>query len=154
MTNVRSAVAAALPATMPMLGDPMPRRRFLSGLASLPLIGGSIALLGRPHGVAEPVTMQILEAYKTWLHYEERSLSWEMAELPDNVAYYGGTREQRYEYISRLTINIGTGDASSFHHHDQSSPASGRAALVLSTVGCDWRDDEAQADWLVPLRGA
>ena len=49
---------------------------------------------------------------------------------------------------------FGTGDASSFHRYDGSSPASSRAALVLSTIGCDWRDDEAPSDWLLPLRRA
>ena len=36
--------------------SPMPRRSFLAGLASLPLIGGSVTLLGQPTAAATPVT--------------------------------------------------------------------------------------------------
>lgn len=150
-TSIRSADATALPSVIPALASPMPRRGFLAGLARLPLIGGSVALLGQPSAVAQPATLQIVEAYKTWLHYEHRRLSWEMADFPTNVAHYGGTREERYSYIERLTLNLGTGDACKFHWRDDATPAFSRAALVLSTVGCDWRDDEAPADWLLPL---
>ena len=149
--STRSANATPLTSAIPALARTMPRRGFLAGLTKLPLIGGSVALLGQPSAVAQPATLQIVEAYKTWLHYEHRRLSWEMADFPTNVAHYGGTREERYRYIERLTLNFGTGDACKFHWREGSTPASSRAALVLSTVGCDWRDDEAPAYWLLPL---
>ena len=127
---------------------------FLAGLTRLPLIGGSVALLGQPSAVAQPATRQILEAYKSWLHLEHRVLSHEIAELPEMVAYYGGTSSQRYDIIEPMTLCFGTGDAYRYHWREDSAPAASRAALVLSTVGCDWRDDEAPADWLRPLRRA
>ena len=154
MPSTALAADTGLPSFMPILARPTGRRGFMSGLAALPLIGGSVTLLGRPRAVAEPPTRQIMEAYKTWLHYEQRFLAWEMADLPEHVAYYGGTRRERFEFIDRLTLSFGTGDAARFHRTDGSSPASSRAALVLSTVGCDWRDDEAPAKWLVPVRRA
>ena len=121
-----------------------PRRAFLRQLCTLPLIGGSVSLIGQPTAVAEPVTMDLLEAYKTWLHYERRSVAWEMAELPEIIGYYGGTRVERFKFMDAMSLHVGVGDAAKFHHFDGSSPASHRAALVLSTVGCDWHDDEAR----------
>ena len=58
------------------------RRDFLRGLVSLPLIGGGVTLIGQPSAVAEPVTSDLLEAYKTWLFNEHRSLSGDMAASP------------------------------------------------------------------------
>ena len=122
-----------------MLGDPMPRRSFLSGLASLPLIGGSVALLGRPSGVAAPVTLDLMDAYKTWLDLEQRLIAAEIADHPTNVASYAGmTRTERFDFIERF-VHMNNG-AAKFHRYDGTDPASGRAALVLSAVGCDWRD--------------
>ena len=57
----------------------MPRRGFLAGLASLPLIGGSVTLLGQPTAAATPVTDELLWSYKNWLHMEHRMLSFELA---------------------------------------------------------------------------
>jgi len=55
------------------------RRDFLRGLATLPLIGGSVAILGTPTQAAVPVTMDLMQSYHAWLHYEHRMLSYEMA---------------------------------------------------------------------------
>ena len=154
MSNTVSAAATGLPASIPALHDPMPRRGFLAGLTKLPLIGGSVALIGQPRAVAQPATRQILEAYKAWLHLEHRVLSYELAELPEMVSYYGGTSRDRYDIIEPMTLSFGTGDAYRYHFNEGSTPPSSRAALVLSAVGCDWRDDEAPADWLIPVRRA
>ena len=151
MTTTVSAAATGLPATH-ALANPMPRRGFLAGLAKLPLIGGSVALIGQPRAAAQPATRQILEAYKTWLHYEQRFLAWEMADLPDHIAYYGGTHSERYKVTESYILHFGTGEASSFHRADSKSPPSSRAALILSTAGCSWYDDEAPSDWLIPTR--
>ena len=59
--------------------SPLPRRGFLRGLASLPLIGGSVALIGQPTAAAVPVTAVMLHSYKNWLHYEHAMLSYELA---------------------------------------------------------------------------
>ena len=48
------------------------RRSFLRGLASLPLIGGSIAILGQPSAAAVPVTDTLLERYGLFLAIEAR----------------------------------------------------------------------------------
>ncbi len=50
------------------------RRTFLRGLTSLPLIGGSVALIGAPSAVAEPATLPMLLQYANWLFYERRLL--------------------------------------------------------------------------------
>ena len=153
MSTIDSAAATGLPAIFPALAQPLPRRSFLAGLTKLPLIGGSVALLGQPYAVAEPVTRQMLEAYKTWLHYEYRHLAWDMAELPDVIAYHGGTRSKRFEAMDGMVVHIGTGHAARFHP-PRGPSAIERAALVLSTVGCDWHDEEAPPDWRIPLRRA
>src|ERR687886_251693 len=57
--------------------DPNTRRAFLRGLASLPLIGGGVTLIGNPTRAAEPVTPDLLEAYASWLFYERRFLRFE-----------------------------------------------------------------------------
>ena len=46
------------------------RRTFLRGLASLPLIGGGVTLIGNPTAAAVPVTTRLLERYSDWLATE------------------------------------------------------------------------------------
>jgi len=121
------------------------RRSFLRQLAGLPLIGGSVAIVGRPSAVAEPVTAPMLEAYKTWLHYETRFLCWEMANdeffLRNYYAHLAKAPvKERWERIGSQFAYIG--DAGSFHHIGD-KPSS-RAALVLSAVGCNWHDDNVE----------
>lgn len=55
------------------------RRSFLRGLATLPLIGGSVALVGEPSAAAVPVTDELMFSYKSWLHMEHRMVSHELA---------------------------------------------------------------------------
>jgi hypothetical protein len=123
------------------------RRTFLRQLAGLPLIGGSIALIGAPTAVAEPVTAGLMEAYKTWLHLELRGLASEMAADPVCVERYGyaGRSFNRSELTRTIQNAIwcaGVGDAGRFHNGDRPEP-SARAALVLSAVGCEWRGARA-----------
>jgi len=114
----------------------------LRALAGLPLIGGGVTLIGQPTAVAEPVTYDLLEAYKTWLQYEWRFLCWEMAMLPDLVAKHypqvAGEPDngKRYDEIRKIHVYVGESGS----YHPSSMPASTRAALVLSAVGCDWRE--------------
>jgi len=55
------------------------RRTFLRGLAALPLIGGSVAILGKPTQAAVSVTIDLMQSYQAWLHYEHRRVAFEMA---------------------------------------------------------------------------
>lgn len=104
----------------------MPRRAFLSQLARLPLIGGGLSLLGQPLAVAEPVTPDLLDAYRSWLAVEYTSLHREL--YPGREFYF----------------SFNPNNAGGMYHWPYGAPgapkASSRAALVLSTVGCDWKD--------------
>ena len=139
MTSTSLAAATASPAAVHAF-QPMPRRGFLAGLASLPLIGGSVALLGLPSAVAEPVTRDMLASYKDWLKCEHRMLCYELA---------------RYDHEMARTLETVAGGAGHEWHFQWAVPSargpagwldapqpSTRAALVLSAVGCDWRGDE------------
>lgn len=118
------------------MAAPASHRGFLSGLASLPLIGGSVALIGSPKAVAAPVTEVLLREYHDWLMYERSCLVREMcgpkagAESVNN--FYGeALRWHRARGELRLCAEgRPMGDGVSF--------PSTRAALVLSTVGCGW----------------
>ena len=46
------------------------RRAFLRQLASLPLIGGAVTLIGNPTAAAVPATPELLDAYEEWLDLE------------------------------------------------------------------------------------
>lgn len=98
------------------------RRGFLSGLATLPLIGGSVALIGAPSAVAEPVTDALLVNYESWLACELHQLA----------------REAHPEAPGSFTCM----SVPAFRWHDKRVDLvrpSTRAALILSAVGCDWR---------------
>ncbi|KQP53653.1 hypothetical protein ASF39_19920 [Methylobacterium sp. Leaf108] len=56
---------------------PASRRGFPRGLTTLPLIGGSVALIVAPSAVAAPITDDLLDSYDAWLEYERRWLQWE-----------------------------------------------------------------------------
>lgn len=106
-----------------------PRRAFLRGLAALPLVGGSVSLIGSPTAAAVPVSRDLLHSYNEWLLYERRLLAMEM--FPG----YGAAAEDL------VPGNTGASD-----YHFPSYPGtwqelpqpSTRAALVLSAVGCRW----------------
>ena len=121
---------------------PTARRAFLRQLCGLPLIGGGLTIIGASKAVAEPVTADLLEAYKTWLHYEQRFLCWEMAVHPACIARYWLSdhvdRIARYKAIESSFSYIG--QSGSYHGLGTPEPST-RAALVLSAVGCDWRED-------------
>lgn len=56
------------------------RRGFLRGLATLPLIGGSVVLIGSPSAAAVPVTDALLRRYVTFVAREHASALRELAE--------------------------------------------------------------------------
>ena len=112
------------------------RRSFLRGLASLPLIGGGVTLIGNPTAAAVPVTPDLMQSYKSWLRMEHRMLSWEMVDYDI----------ERGKVMERTFIHDTPGDEYHWQwsHRGYQGPAgwrgapqpSGRAAVVLSAVGC------------------
>src|SRR5580700_515505 len=134
----------------------LPRRGFLRQLCHLPLIGGGVALLGAPTAVAEPVTPDLVEAYRRWLWLEHALLLEEVPKLAPQMeprppmdgwadsdirAYLGA--EQRLTQVRAGFTAGAPSPVDRFYLNREraivSAPASTRAALVLSAVGCDWR---------------
>ena len=121
---------------------PHNRRGFLRGLTTLPLIGGSVALIGSPVRAAQPVTPGMLATYSAWLEYERRFLM--QASLGE-----GGER-----FIP--CINPG----SQFHFPDSydrdriGREAQARAAVVLAAVGCPLTSQEAEEQWATTFQPA
>lgn len=123
------------------MSAPGSRRGFLRGLVSLPLIGGGVTLIGAPSAVAEPVTPRLLREYHDWLMYEWNGVAREIeggvrSQFGVNSCFGAAFRWQRAHGEFR-TDDRGRmmGDGVSF--------PSTRAALILSTVGCDWREGTA-----------
>ena len=113
------------------MADALARRGFLRQLAGLPLIGGGVTILGNPTGAAEPVTEQLLDAYSEWLFYERRLLCLER---------WPGSRD------AEAVVPANTG-ARGYHFpayppswRDAPQPST-RAAVVLSAVGCGWKEE-------------
>ena len=122
------------------------RRTFLRGLATLPLIGGSVALIGAPSAVAEPITVNLVENYKTWLDLEMRFLTYEMASDPAHVARYQVEDLSSVDRRRRMESIIHMANGATRFHGPRCAGATTRAALVLSAVGCDWREGFADGD--------
>lgn len=113
------------------------RRGFLCGLASLPLIGGGVALIGKPTAAAVPVTRTLLDSYETWLDSEHTYLRFER---------YGPRRQQPNPFGSGFEIvfrDRSTGEVWDTHHfcnpgsrfdHQVPQPST-RAAIILSAAG-------------------
>lgn len=113
--------------------SPMPRRGFLSGLASLPLIGGGVSLIGQPTAAAVPVTDELRWSYKEWLFMEHRMLSFELA----------GHDRQRGKEMERCFVgSIANGwhlqwarPGDMMAGWDHAPQPSSRAAVILSAAG-------------------
>lgn len=127
----------------------LPRRGFLRQLCHLPLIGGGIGLIGAPSAVAEPITTGLLDAYDRFLAGERDLLGKEMREpgMPmgriwpdpsDELAILRWAREIVTEH-ERIKQELAARWAVTETMPVFRLPASTRAALVLSAVGCDWR---------------
>lgn len=120
---------------------PSSRRGFLRGLTTLPLIGGSVALIGAPSAVAEPVTDALLGEYADWLVYEHGSLMRELhgQDNPRAASEWQPRFGRAFDWQrARGPFRKSTPDGQTIG--DGVSFPSMRAALVLSTVGCNWRE--------------
>ena len=110
------------------------RRSFLRGLASLPLIGGSVAILGRPTAAAVPVTPELLERYSAWLAVEYGETLIELAPFQQpNKAYAEFDRVWRRQWCQSIgTLQSRAGDRFA---EPPLVPPSSRAAVILSAAG-------------------
>jgi hypothetical protein len=106
---------------------PASRRGFLSGLVSLPLLGGGVTLIGSPSAVAEPASQSLMSEYVSWLAYEWSRASIETHGTDRGLWFplHGPAYQWHRERGDRVHASV---------------PPSTRAALVLATVGCDWRE--------------
>lgn len=108
------------------------RRNFLLGLASLPLIGGSVAILGQPTAAAVPVTDHLLDSYQAWLTYERDWLVWER---------FGSAELRRIRMPAVVWRDPETGKCFDYVRHDNPgasfnhTSAASRAAVILSAAG-------------------
>ena len=118
------------------------RRTFLRGLASLPLIGGSITILGQPTAAAVPVTDALHARYLAWLAHEhwaamkEHSRRGALAAwrpCPDAIDMsaeaYADRVADRSEYV------FWRPDVPDVERNVASAPPSTRAAVILSAAG-------------------
>ena len=115
------------------------RRAFLNQLVTLPLIGGSVALIGQPTAVAEPPSVLVLEAYKTWLDNERRWLSRDMAANPAVQRLYGCFPRSVSEEVrfAKMIDSLYAASGPAWNYHDAAARPATRAALILSAAGCD-----------------
>ena len=115
------------------------RRAFLRGLASLPLIGGGVTLIGNPTAAAVPASRELLHSYASWLHFERRMVFSELAghdsrlrrELERGVG--GSDMKSPGDQWHFQWATPGTRGPAGWIDAPQPST---RAAVVLSAVGC------------------
>lgn len=114
------------------MSGPASRRGFLSGLVSLPLIGGGVTLIGSPSAVALPASRLLLSEYANWLAHERFRAFVELngTDKPDWYTLQGAAYRWHREHSG----------GAPWHGDGLNMPPSTRAALVLSAVGCDWRE--------------
>ena len=119
------------------------RRSFLRGLASLPLIGGSVALIGQPTAAAVSVTDELHARYVAWLAHEhwaaQREHNWRQAAAswrpgPDT---YEATAEAYADRTATYSTHPSwwMPDAPDVGRAVAAAPASSRAAVILSAAG-------------------
>jgi len=122
---------------------PANRRGLLRGLTTLPLIGGSVTLIGAPTAAATPVTPALLRAYADWLAVEYGEALIELdtigaADRPVRIALH--VEKFRREWCQdNGTPNPPSGGGRRFECPPVAAPST-RAAVVLATVGADWRE--------------
>ncbi|TDR93813.1 hypothetical protein [Enterovirga rhinocerotis] len=126
---------------------PHDRRGFLRGLASLPLIGGGVTLIGRPVAAAVPVTDALQERYLTWLAHEhmaavkehayrkslEAALRWGPAKRECSPEAYARGSEECAGYVNWMP------PAPDIEAMTKLTRPSTRAAVILSAAGVPLR---------------
>ena len=112
------------------------RRNFLRELASLPLIGGGVTLIGNPTAAAVPVTRELMSGYKSWLCFEHSMLCHEMVDYDVDRA----KRMHREFYSDHPAWDWHFSWPNPQHRRlagwETAPQPSTRAAVVLSAVGC------------------
>jgi hypothetical protein len=105
------------------------RRGFLRGLASLPLIGGAVTVIGNPTQAAEPPTEMMQNAYIAFLAHEHRQALQDRFSFTDWTGTYQPVTPMEWfpDYQEVETLVTGARPLS-------------RAAVVLSAVGINWRE--------------
>ena len=129
-----------------MTNDANSRRGFLRSLTTLPLIGGSVALIGSPTAAAVPVTGGMVATYLAWLHFEQRYVAW-------------GANCR--DYIPMVNHGATFHGRSGTHPNDDARAAIQRAPVILAAAGCRLTCPEAEdqcgkhlgpANWLEGVR--
>ncbi|UHC14457.1 hypothetical protein LRS73_18080 [Methylobacterium currus] len=111
------------------------RRELLSRLATLPVIGGGVTLIGTPAGSAEPLPEMLLWEYSTWIERERRRIG----------AVFGDMTGQAHN------VQLCHSSAYAWYQCEKGAPREElrsrvmtRGAAVLNAVGVDWREGEKQ----------
>ena len=110
------------------------RRTFLRGLASLPLIGGSVTLIGSPTRAAVPVTDALLQQYADWLavEYGNALIELDGREARPGISDFAIDYRLRWCRDNRTLNSDPTSDR--FRLLPMMPPSS-RAAVILSAAG-------------------
>jgi hypothetical protein len=126
---------------MDELRAPAARRGFLCGLAALPLIGGGVALWGRPVAAAAPVTLPLMQRYRDFLSRELLTAVAEIDMLQAPWRHFGPEAQERWRlaevgsFVNRIPPVAFVCDEGPATRAVASAPPSTRAAVVLSAAG-------------------
>jgi hypothetical protein len=102
-----------------------------------------VTLIGNPTRAAEPVTPDLLEAYASRLFYGRRFLRFERFGPKASRAGQDDCFDRGFALMDMRTgkafdyVSVNAGGR--YHAFDAPLPST-RAAVVLSAVGCDWRE--------------
>lgn len=111
------------------------RRSFLRGLTTLPLIGGSLALIGNPTAAAVPCSDMLLDSYVAFLAHEHR------AALIESELRVTRDPYRRERIASGIVPMFWFPDDVCARSLCEQIKPSTRAAVVLSAVGLPiWRE--------------
>ena len=110
------------------------RRAFLRGLASLPLIGGGVALIGNPTASAVPVTDALRDHYIAWLSTELGEALIERDGRQAEPPLAGFAIDYRRQWC-RDNRTLNPDPMSGRFTLPPTMPPSSRAAVILSAAG-------------------